>query len=249
MSCNYGTGRVTDYPLVICLVITYRRLELARAEIRSIKEHLDYPHIGWHIADDGSGMDYIKALCKEIGKDYEITYTDASRGGVGLNMNMGMEAALSRSDYWLHLEDDWVLRQTLDLKPCVELLQGYNDIGMVRLGRLTPGLTGVTVSGANRLWWWLKRGSDTYVFSGNAALRHRRFWEAYGDYPTGLTPGRTELAMCDRFARTDGPAIVWPAWLNTDEAFHHIGDSQSFKYYMESEGLTAEEAVARWESQ
>ncbi len=97
------------------------------------------------------------------------------------------------------------------------------------------------------MWWRMRPGSDTYVFSGNAALRHRRFHEAYGPYNEKLTPGRTELWYCDRFTRTEGPSIVWPAWINTDEAFFHIGDSQSFKYYMEREGMTGEQAAERFE--
>jgi hypothetical protein len=145
------------------------------------------------------------------------------------------------------LEDDWVLRQPLDLKPCVQALAENDDIGMVRLGRLTAGIEAVTMPMANRMWWRMNKGSDTYVFTGNAALRHRRFYDAYGPYAEKLTPGMTELYMCDQFARKEGPAIVWPAWLNIDEMFFHIGDSQSFKYYMESEGLTADEAADKWE--
>jgi len=242
---------VSDYPPVIVLIVTYRRLELALATIRSIKQYLDYSNIGFHIADDGSGKEYVGKLYQEIGPTYSVTASDAGRGGVGVNMNMGIDSILGKpheADFWLHLEDDWVLRNHLDLAPCVRLLEEDKRIGMVRLGRLSGGIKGETIGGADKVWWLLEKGSDTYVFSGNAALRHRRFFEAYGPYPRGLHPGQTELWYCDKFSQTSGPAIAWPAWLNTEETFFHIGDSMSFKYFMEREGMSAEEAAERFES-
>ena len=131
----------------------------------------------------------------------------------------------------------------------MRLLEEDERIGMVRLGRLSGGIKAETIGGADKVWWLLEKGSDTYVFSGNAALRHRRFFEAYGPYPSGLHPGQTELWYCGKFNETSGPAIVWPAWLNTEETFQHIGDHQSFKTLMENEGYTAEAAAERFELQ
>ena len=233
-----------EYPSVIVLIITYRRMELAVQTIRSIKDRLIYPNIGFHIADDGSGYDYVKALAHEIGPTYEITTSDSARAGVGANMNLGIEGALARADHWLHLEDDWVLPQTLDLTPCVDVLTQDEEIGMVRLGRLTAGLDAETYSSAGYVWWRLERKSDTYVYSGNAALKHRRFHDKYGPYKEQLTPGKTELWYCNRFNITPtGPDILWPSHLATDQVFYHIGDSQSFKWWMETGGKTAEQAA------
>lgn len=237
-------------PAVIVLVITYERTNLAVATIRSIRERLDYPNIGFHIADDGSKPGHVERLLAEIGPTYAVTCSNTARHGVGANMNAGMQACLNRADYILWLEDDWVLPRgaALDLRPCVQLLEENKDLGMVRLGRLSPELHGETISGAGRLWWHLTRNRNTYVFSGNAALRHRRFCQAYGPYQEGLRPGETELWMCNRFNTTNGPGIVWPAWLSPDQTFQHIGDHQSFKYYMESEGMSGEQAAARFAS-
>ncbi len=232
-----------ERPPVIVLIITYRRLELALATIRSVKENIIYSNIGFHIADDGSGKDYINKLAAEIGPSYSLEVTDAQRGGVGKNMNLGIHAVLDRADLWLHCEDDWFLNGPLDLLPCVQLLTEDESVGMVRLGRLSAGLTGETMAGANKLWWRLKKNSDTYIFSGNAALRHRRFHSHYGPYKEGLMPGQTELVHCNKFNVTPGPDIVWPAWLNTEQTFSHLGDSHSFKWQMETGGKTAEEAA------
>lgn len=244
---------MTEWPPVIVVLITYRRLPLALETVYSIKDRLDYPNIGFHVADDGSGYEnYIKPLCLAIGSNYEVTVSDSARKGVGANMNAGIASALTRGDLWLHMEDDWVLVNELDLKPCVKLLEDDPQIGMIRLGRLSPGLQGFSYSGADQMWWRLKPNSDTYVFSGNPSLRHRRFHEAYGEYGEGIAPGETELNYCGKFHRVnaskEGPAIVHPAWLSTYQTFHHIGDNQSFKWHMESGGKTAEEAAAIFET-
>lgn len=239
-----------DYPIVIALIITYRRLELALATIRSVREMVVYPNIGFHIADDGSGAGYIQALLNEIGPSYHTTVslTAQPSGGVGHNMNLGIETCLERADLWLHLEDDWALREPLDLTPCVELLVDDPNIGMVRLGRLSADLLGRSYSGAGKLWWLLQRNANPYIYSGNAALKHRRFHEAYGSYKEGLTPGKTELWYCGQFnANKEGPGIVWPAWLTYEQTFQHIGDHQSFKWWIETGGLTPAEAAEKFE--
>ena len=237
----------TLYPPVMILIITYRRLRLAIETIKSVKANLVYPNIGFHIADDGSNTSehpsYVQSLVDEIGPEYSITVSDSKRGGVGKNMNLGIQAVLDRADLWLHLEDDWALRGKLDLLPCVQLLMENETVGMVRLGRLSAGIKAETLAGANKMWWRLKKNSDTYVFSGNAALRHRRFHSHYGPYKEGLMPGQTELVHCNKFNTTPGPDIVWPAWLNTEQTFSHLGDSHSFKWQMETGGKTAEEAA------
>lgn len=236
-----------EYPLVVALIITYRRLPLALATIRAVKQYIDYPNLGFHIADDGSGQEYTDTLRREIGDDYHVTLTDSRRGGVGMNMNMGIDSCLQRADMWLHLEDDWELRQPLDLRPCVQMLLENESIGMIRLGYISPGVTGELVSAAGKLWWKLHKNSDTFVYTGHAALKHRRFFNTYQYFAEGIPPGLTEIDYCSRFNSNGGPEIVWPAWL-PDMIFHSIGCHQSFKVAMESEGLTAEQAAERFEA-
>ena len=238
---------MVDYPPVIVLLVTYRRLALALATIRSIKENLDYPNYGFHISDDGSGLEYVQRLLQEIGPTYSATVSDAARGGVGKSMNMGVEACLKRADYWLHMEDDWVLPKPLNLRPCVELLTTDLTVGMVRLGRFSEGVKANTRGAVGQAWWYLEKGSGFFVFSGNPSLRHRRFHEAYGPYAEGLRPGETEVSYCWRFNTAPGPGIVWPAFVSDAETFHHIGDHQSFKFLMERDGKSGEEVAAIFE--
>lgn len=234
-------------PAVVILLITYKRLEVARETIRGIKDRIRYPEelISWHIADDGSGGDHIGQLISEI--NGKVSYTDTGGHSVGRSMNMGIAEVLNRSDIWLHWEDDWVPNMEINLVPCVQLLQDFPNIGMVRLGRLSAGLQGKVFSGADRLWWLLDKSKDEWCWTGHAAVRHRRFHEAYGFYAEGLTPGKTELVMLDNFNRKQGPDVVWPAWLRYDIC-DHIGDGYSYKEAMENRGLTKEQAASEFQA-
>ncbi len=231
-----------SYPLVVALIITYERTDVARATIRGIKERLHYPNIGFHVADDNSKEGHIDRLLEEIGPDYETTVTNTGGHSVGRNMNLGIQKCLERADFWLHWEDDWVPNMHIELIPCVNLIQENTGIGMVRLGRLSVGLHGNVIPGGDRLWWHLDKTKDLWVWTGHAALRHRRFHEAYGQYIEGPTPGITELAYQDKFNRTEGPGIVWPAWLRYDIC-DHIGDGYSYKEAMENSGMSREAAA------
>lgn len=232
-------------PLVVAQIITYERRALAIQTIRSVKERILYPHLEFHISDDGSRTGHVDALIAEIGKDYKVTVTNSARGGVGRSMNFGAREILKRSDLILHLEDDWIIPegQELDLQPFVDLLLKEQSIGMVRLGLLTVDMQGTTVGLNGRVWWKLNKGPP-YTFNGHPSLRHRRFYEAYGPYREGLLPGETEVAMCWQFNNMPGPAVVIPPCVS---AFQHIGDHQSYKYFMEREGMSGEQAAARFE--
>lgn len=232
---------MSDFPHVVALIITYERTDVARAAIRGVKDRIVYPSLSFHIADDGSNGGHVEALIEEIGADYEVTTSNTGGHSVGKSMNLGIAKCLERAHLWLHWEDDWVPNMEIDLKPCVRLLEDDDRVGMIRLGRLHPGLHGEVISGADRLWWLLSN-EDEWAWTGHAALRHKRFHDAYGDYAEGLTPGRTEMDMLDKTNRIKGPGIVWPAWLRYDIC-DHIGDGYSYKEAMENRNLSRQEAV------
>lgn len=213
---------MTDWPLVVALLITYKRTNLAVRTIEGVQNNLVYPkdRLSWHVADDGSPAEHKDLLLRLCGEG--TSYTNAERKGVGRSMNLGMQAALQRADYILWLEDDWELTQQFDLRPCVQLLEESQDLGMVRLGYISPGISGKLVSGAGRLWWRLQKG-ETYTFTGHASLRHKRFCQVYGAYHEGLTAGETELWYCGKVNGTIGPDVVVPAFTGEWGAFGHIG--------------------------
>lgn len=237
---------MSDFPPVVVLLITYKRLEVAIATIRGIKERIHYPNLSWHIADDGSGGSHIQKLIEEIDSNYEITVTDTGGHSVGKSMNMGIEAITKRANIWLHWEDDWLPNMDIELVPCVRLLEENKQIGMIRLGRLEVGLHGETIVGGDRIWWKLDKSKNEWCWTGHAAVRHVRFHQAYGKYTEGLTPGRTELSLQHNFNTKKGPDIVWPAWLRYDIC-DHIGDGYSYKEAMENRNLSREQAAEEFE--
>jgi len=237
---------MTHYPLVIALIITYERTDVAKQAIRGIKERIQYPNLGFHIADDGSNGDHIQKLTEEIGPDYEVSTSNTGGHSVGKSMNEGIARCLERADMWLHWEDDWVPNMDIELFPCVRLLQENEQVGMVRLGRLSEGLHGRVIVGGDRLWWLLDKSKDQWAWTGHAALRHRRFHEAYGIYREGYTPGITELGYQDSFNANGGPDIVWPAWLRYDIC-DHIGDGYSYREAIENRRLTREQAAKEFD--
>ena len=213
---------MADHPDVIINLITYNRLADALATIQAVKRYLVWPNIGWHIADDGSPPAYVEALQEEIGPTYEVTVSNAqpereqngNHQQVGRNMNMGAAKAFERADLVLWLEDDWVLREPLDLGPMVRLLTEVPEIGMVRMGYLHLDLQAEILGTVGKLWWRFNRAGHHYTFAGHPALRHKRFYEVYGDYQEGLGIGATEDEFASRFEnKPEGPDIVWPLWL------------------------------------
>lgn len=220
-----------EWPKIAIMIITYKRFDLAARTIEGVAKNLVYSgpwH--WHIADDGTNNGHIDKLANEIHSNRptseRITYTDAQRKGVGASMNLGQQACYSFADYILWLEDDWLLQNKFDLHPLVQMLAERQDIGMVRLGYLQLGLKATTISAANHLWWLLHRDSlDKFIFAGHAALRHKRFYESYGAYKEGLSPGDTEIKYVERFHAVKGPEVVWPAWVGCWGPFAHIGQA------------------------
>ena len=114
---------MSEIPSVWCLLTTYQRRDLAIRTIRGIKQYLQWPRLGWLIGDDGTGGDHIQALKDEIGPDYDIDAYDGMRRGVSHTMNWGLRRTWEMgATLNLVVEDDWELREPLDLTPYVNLL-------------------------------------------------------------------------------------------------------------------------------
>jgi len=215
-------------PITIILQ-TYRRTEYALATIEAARELLHYEGpIGWYLADDGSGSDHFRAVYDAIKQ--EGTWFIGNhwmRRGYGGNANAAWDAANHVGALTFWLEDDFMLREPLDLTPHAYALMDCPELGMIRLGyihheRLEPArfFAGRRYHTLPRYW----PDTSFYTFTGHPSLRHKRYRTAYGDYPEGLAPGETELAYAFQYqGATDGPLIVWPEDYPTAGLFAHIG--------------------------
>jgi hypothetical protein len=222
-----------DYPPVTILLLTFKRTDYAIRTVQAVAKHIRYQgDLLWYVADDGSDEEHwrtVNTLIDSI-SDKRIGYHTLPGGTYGENASKGWHVALDHCDITLFLEDDWELRQELNITPYVNLLMNTPRIGMVRMGYLNLGMRGTVFGHMGKLFWELDRTVDPYVCTGHPCLRHRRFREAYGAIPAGLNPGETELAYALQYRdAVFGPEIVWPAELGEGSNwFGHIGEAKSY---------------------
>lgn len=207
------------------ILTTYKRTSQALKTIEGLKQNLRYDNIGWIVTDDGSEGNHLQRLVDAIGSSYTMHTYNGNRKGVGHNMNFALHKVFDELNgkLILMMEDDWYLEKPLDITPYVNLLLNSDRFGMVRFGYAAAGLKAELISEEDRLLWQLDFCDYQYRFTGHPSLRHKRFHANYGYYEEGLTPGFTELDMCAKVNKKDGPKIVIPYEFNMWGAFGHIG--------------------------
>jgi glycosyltransferase involved in cell wall biosynthesis len=215
---------MTDIPAVYIILTTYRRTHLALRTIAGIKENLLYQNIGWAVADDGSSDEEVDQLVSAIGETNHLWVYKSSHKGTGHNMNVALQHVWDiGGDLTIMLEDDWVLRNQMDLRPYVDVLTKHPQHGMIRFGYISEGVSGTLIKEEGRLYWKLTDHNYTYNYVGHPSLRSRNYYKAYGKYTEGLTPGQTELAACGAFNSQSGPNILIPADSGWYGFFAHCG--------------------------
>jgi hypothetical protein len=218
---------------ILVILLTNGRTDYALRTVDSACEHLIYPNLYWYIADGGNrGENFEIVKNRLIHNDARIWgfHSTPEYPSYGKDANLAWNKSIDLTRLTMWLEDDWELRQTLDLRPYADLLMDREEFGMVRLGYLNVGMVGKTIGHGGHLYWWLHRDSDeAYVFTGHPSLRHWRFRHAYGPYTEGRRPGETELDMAWQFRTKPGPGILWPADIGPYGPFGHIGERQSYE--------------------
>lgn len=200
--------------LVTIIITTYNRTDLALQTIKGLKQNLVYENLAWHIADDGSDQGHIERLLQEIP---DATVTNAERQGVGVSKNLALKKAFEKSQIVMLLEDDWWLRDRLDLSTHADLLMSNERVGIIRYGwlssdTLTASLVGDKSGYGNMCYWKIHQNSGQYCYSGQVSLRHKRWYDVIGYHAEGINAGLEELDMCGRYNNFDNPPeILWPA--------------------------------------
>lgn len=218
---------------IAAILLTYGnngiRTEYAIATAKALVANLAYPELAFYVADDGSSQEHIDSVLRCFEGYPLIGWHTISNGTYGRNCNEAWNAVKDKCKLTLWIEDDWVLRNRLDLYAYAALLMEDQSIGMVRLGYLNLNMRGTVFGHSGRLYWRLDRDADSYVFTGHPSLRHDRYRMIYGRYPEGFNPGETELAYGMQYRSGNGPDIVWPVGESEMWGpFSHIGEKQSY---------------------
>ena len=209
-------------PITVILQ-TFRRTNYALRTIAAARELLHYEGtLRWYVADDGSDYSHVVQVLDAL-----VAYgAHTMRRGYGGNANAAWDGADAIGALTFWLEDDFVLNEPLDLTPHAYALMDDERLGMVRLGYIDGAKLEPAQEFAGRRYHTIPRewpDASFYAFTGHPSLRHRRYRIAYGDYPTGLGPGDTELAYAYQYRIGSGPLIVWPEGYSQYGAFAHIG--------------------------
>lgn len=181
-----------DYPNLSILVVTYNRKNTLRNSLLAIKQHLAYNgNKRIFVADDGSDDGTQDMLAAEFP---EATIVQSIRSKLGANTNAGIRSALLFSDYILQFQDDMKLLVNLDMHPHIELLRDNPGCGMIRLWGVGGHKYQAQLEGNYwRVWW---TSPELYIPSDRPHVKHRRFHEAFGFYPEGLSTAETEQTWC-----------------------------------------------------
>lgn len=221
------------YPKICLLLLTFERRDYAERTLRSALENIRWPEpLSVHIADDGSNQEHRNFLY-ELAMGYSnvqgVSVTNAERGGYGKSYNLALQVVHQFAEFILPLEDDWELRQVLDLEPLVAALE--EDIfGCIRMGYLgsTQPLRGEICYAAMHTYLRLDPASpEPHVWAGHPRLETREWQRKVGPWPEGLDPGSTEFSVACRKEAREG--VVWPLDLikPSGDLWHHIGTIQA----------------------
>jgi hypothetical protein len=231
-----GGNATIESPMVCIVLLTYERTRLALRRIDAVCKNLDYPaaRLMWYIADDGSCYDHINTLLNRLKDNNQkiIGYHNqrfAPAPYCGAGWNRALVAAHNSAPIVLWLEDDWELKGPLDIRPYVRLLIERDDVGLVRLGHLAVGNL-VEIVGWNGIHYLLYRRETNFAYSGNPLLRHVRFAQYYGAFPTNQTPGDLEIEYDFNFRSKmpAGPNIWRPTDIPSWGIWGHIGEERTW---------------------
>ena len=228
-----------DWPKVWLIFATYKRTLTSLQTLDTLRDHIKYPNLHWHIADDGSGetddgtgRQHVQVLLDHAKQWYpEATghsmSTPPGSFNTGGNINEGIRLARKSgcSFYYLNF-DDWARTDDLDLRPAVDVLDTNPNVGMVRLSYWVPGLAGVAhrydsprTHGCH-IWFRLIRQwcmhnpweRQSYLVSTQPYVAHMRFHDAYGLHPENVNPGEAEVGLGWQYNKVngeDGPQILF----------------------------------------
>lgn len=217
---------MNNWPLLVVLFMTKNRTKYALRVIKNMQKNLIYPNLKWYVADSGSHIDHFEKVKEAIGFELMAGFhTEALTPGQ--SWNKGIKAIYEHTDFYLRLEDDWVVGEKVDLRPWVKMLSIRDDIGMCRLGYLhvPADLEAITVAGIHYLRY---QKTTQFCYGGHPSIIQKSFHDDYGYNHEEKNPGEIEMDMDQRVRLSDGVDIVRPASIKGFGVFHHVGEEGAY---------------------
>lgn len=207
-------------PPIAVLIVTYQRAATLALTLEGIHTHLSYAGpLRLIVADDGSTDDTHEVAIAQ-GADLVVT----NRGGLGANTNAGLRMAFDAADLVFQMQDDMCLLKSLDLTAHAQWLTRYAGDGMIRLWGVGGHRYTATL---DECYWRVSWDSDDlYIASDRPHLKHRRFHDAVGMYPEGLSTAATEEAWCHQAknaGKAGAPFVLVPHAVDIEYNFEHLG--------------------------
>lgn len=228
-----------DLPTVCINLLTKNRTEYMVPCVKKALDNLKYEgELVWYISDGGSEKSHLDKMDEIIPHEMILgRHSYLCPISPGESWNLGLREIFKSVDIYLRLEDDFVLKDYLDITVWIKLLISEWQIGMVRLGQITKerdlftvGYKTYTHVGYTEEIYLLVGSQNSYMYSGHPCLIHKRFHNAYGYFKEGLSPGEIETEFDGRVRQSQGPSIVFP-WdmgrYGTWGVWDHIGKEKS----------------------
>lgn len=239
------------FPPVTMLICTYNREQELIETLHALHDNIYYEgERRYLICDDctppDQDGDYLTRL-----KSHAIWKTLKPRfipteinSGWGVNVNYGLLHV--DTPYTFFVEDDYLLMKELDLREGVAIMEAHPHVGMIRY-RGTAGdhlvyhqfeaniahhmpdyHQGLGLPGRISYLQIDSGSPSVYIYSHGPHLKHFRFHQFYGMYPTGLKLGETEESYAhtvkDQMTLPNAPGIaILPDWIPM--WWDHIGQS------------------------
>lgn len=209
---------MSDKIAVTIIITTYdpgdnSRYPLLYRTIQALVDKLVYPNLYWTITDDSLNVnEEMQSKVKEIIPGDRITFFNTTRKGVGYAKNNALKDAFAQSPFVFLLEDDWELKEPMDLLTHVQVMLDNPEVSMIRFGFLGGDIEASYKRYNDTTYWVLKPKSGFYVYSGQVSLRHYSFYSELGFHAEGLQAGQEEEDMCWRYGQLENPPLIaWPA--------------------------------------
>lgn len=213
---------MSDKLPVTVIITTYdsgngERYKLLYRTVQGLVDNLVYENLRWIVSDDSTitPQEVIDTLSKMI-PSMDVAFYNTSRRGVGYAKNNALRDAFKVSSLVILGEDDWLLRNPLDLLPHIQLMLDNPDVGIIRMGFLGGSLKATyTDYGYPLTYWAIDPSSGFYAYSGQISIRSKVWYDAVGYHAEGVQAGQEEEEMCRRTnelaATMTLPKILWPA--------------------------------------